>query len=128
MCTTSRLISASASANKGPEKGDLILLGHIRAGDPEAFELPLFLRRVSRHPCPCRKTQGWLAQRIFIHHIHRGMSPSTTRSRRTGAARAEDAQGTPTQSHISPSILVHEETIRPEQNQFVVLESDFQVF
>ena len=27
-----------------------------------------------------------------------------------GAARAEDAQGTPTQSHISPSILVYEET------------------
>ena len=26
-----------------------------------------------------------------------------------GAARAEDAQGTPTQSQISPSILVHEE-------------------
>ena len=26
-----------------------------------------------------------------------------------GAARAEDAQGTPTQSRISPSILVHEE-------------------
>jgi len=30
-----------------------------------------------------------------------------------GAARAEDAQGTPTQSHTSPSILVYEEkTIR----------------
>ena len=27
-----------------------------------------------------------------------------------GAARAEDAQGTPTQSHISPSILVNEDT------------------
>jgi len=26
-----------------------------------------------------------------------------------GAARAEDAQGAPTQSHISPSILVYEE-------------------
>ena len=26
-----------------------------------------------------------------------------------GAARAEDAQGTPTQSHISPSIVVYEE-------------------
>ena len=31
-----------------------------------------------------------------------------------GAARAEDAQGTPTQSHISPSILVYEDTIRVE--------------
>ena len=29
-----------------------------------------------------------------------------------GAARAEDAQGTPTQSHISPSILLYEEQCR----------------
>ena len=29
-----------------------------------------------------------------------------------GAARAEDAQGTPTQSHISPSVLVYEEKRR----------------
>ena len=29
-----------------------------------------------------------------------------------GTARAEDAQGTPTQSHISPSILVYEDTNR----------------
>ena len=28
-----------------------------------------------------------------------------------GAARAEDAQGTPTQSHISPSILVYEDNV-----------------
>ena len=28
-----------------------------------------------------------------------------------GAARAEDAQGTPTQSHVSPSILVYEDYI-----------------
>ena len=28
-----------------------------------------------------------------------------------GATRAEDAQGTPTQSHISPSILVYEDNI-----------------
>jgi len=27
-----------------------------------------------------------------------------------GAARAEDAQGTPTQSHVSPSIVVNEDT------------------
>ena len=27
-----------------------------------------------------------------------------------GTARAEDAQGTPTQSHISPSILVYEDS------------------
>ena len=31
-------------------------------------------------------TQRWLAQRIFIHHIHRCMSPSTTHSRQTGSA------------------------------------------
>jgi len=32
-----------------------------------------------------------------------------------GTTRAEDAQGTPTQSHISPSILVYEEkrTVNP---------------
>ena len=28
-----------------------------------------------------------------------------------GTARAEDAQGTPTQSHVSPSILVYEDTV-----------------
>jgi hypothetical protein len=36
----------------------------------------------------------------------------TTHSRdlsRRGAARAEDAQGTPSQSHISPSILVYDD-------------------
>ena len=30
-----------------------------------------------------------------------------------GAARAEDAQGTPSQSHISPSTLVYEDKSRP---------------
>ena len=30
-----------------------------------------------------------------------------------GTTRAEDAQGTPTQSHISPSILVYEDTPEP---------------
>jgi len=29
-----------------------------------------------------------------------------------GIARAEDAQGTPTQSHIPPNILVHEDYLR----------------
>ena len=28
-----------------------------------------------------------------------------------GTTRAEDAQGTPTQSHVSPSILVYEENL-----------------
>jgi len=35
-----------------------------------------------------------------------------------GAARAEDAQGTPTQSHISPSILVYDE--KEKNVQFVL--------
>ena len=30
-----------------------------------------------------------------------------------GTTRAEDAQGTPTQSHISPSILVYEDKVVP---------------
>ena len=29
----------------------------------------------------------------------------------SGATRAEDAQGTPTQSHVSPSILVYEDSL-----------------
>ena len=36
-----------------------------------------------------------------------------------GAVRAEDAQGTPTQSHISPSILVYED-VSILQGVFVV--------
>ena len=45
---------------------------------------------------PSGNTQGWLVQRS-----------------RRGAARAEDAQGSPTQSHISPSILVYVEKTLP---------------
>jgi len=30
-----------------------------------------------------------------------------------GTTRAEDAQGTPTQSHISPSIVVYEHSVQP---------------
>ena len=37
-------------------------------------------------------------KRFFVHHIHRGR----------GTARAEDTQWTPTQSHISPRILVYD--------------------
>ena len=40
--------------------------------------------------------------------MRRGTTLSRGLSRR-GAARAEDAQGTPTQSHISPSILAYED-------------------
>jgi len=35
---------------------------------------------------------------------------------RRGAARAEDAQGTPTQSHVSPSILVYEGNTPKDSN------------
>jgi len=34
---------------------------------------------------------------------------------RRGTTRAEDAQGTPTQSHISPSIIVYEATFQGER-------------
>ena len=34
-----------------------------------------------------------------------------------GAARAEDAQGTPTQSQVSPSILVYEDNLRREGDE-----------
>ena len=33
-------------------------------------------------------------------------------------ARAEDSQGTPTQSHISPSILVYEDELSPSADTF----------
>ena len=35
-----------------------------------------------------------------------------------GTTRAEDAQGTPTQSHLSPNILASEDNIRPTLNRF----------
>jgi len=37
--------------------------------------------------------------------------PSEEGTTGRGAARADDAQGTPTQSHISPSILVYEDKV-----------------
>ena len=43
---------------------------------------------------------------------HRGTTHSRYFSGR-GAVRAEDAQGTPTQSHISPRLLVYEEKLIP---------------
>ena len=47
-------------------------------------------------------TQSWLAQRIFIHHIHRGMSPRNTRSYRTGSASLvyEDDKGAPDDEQV----------------------------
>jgi len=63
---------------------------HLQAGvgDVSAAEVPLS----SRQPPPDRPFPS-----------QRGPTPIR------GTARAEDAQGTPTQSSISPSILVHEE-------------------
>ena len=46
--------------------------------------------------------EGNLFGALLLCMINSGFSGS-------GAARAEDAQGTPTQSHISPSILVYED-------------------
>ena len=40
---------------------------------------------------------------------HPGCQPTLVRPLWEGTTRAEDAQGTPTQSHLSPSILVCEE-------------------
>ena len=45
---------------------------------------------------------------LLLSVIDSGLVGSTDYGR--GAARAEDAQGTPIQSHISPSTLVYEET------------------
>ena len=44
-----------------------------------------------------------------------------------GAARAEDAQGTPIQSHISPSILVYEDNEEGERVWYhnVIIGDDF---
>jgi hypothetical protein len=44
-----------------------------------------------------------------VLHEETGLTPNSDSGR--GATRVEDAQGTPTQSHISPSILVHEDHI-----------------
>ena len=53
-------------------------------------------------PCPCQVKR---ADRFRL--TRRGATHSRDLSGR-GTARAEDAQGTPTQSHISPSIQVYE--------------------
>ena len=54
--------------------------------------------------CPRAGRQGQVRHRLLrqegVHHIHRDLSGR-------GTTRAEDAQGTPTQSHISPSVLVY---------------------
>ena len=43
----------------------------------------------------------------------RGVGRGITRAVGRGTTRAEDAQGTPTQSHTSPSILVYEDSTPP---------------
>ena len=50
-------------------------------------------------------------ENLAHHAIDSGLVGSKKLGR--GAARAEDAQGTPTQSHIPPSILVYEDELLP---------------
>ena len=57
--------------------------------------------------------QTLIAQDNFPLSPLPGLSVSLVIDSGLGAARAEDAQGTPTQSHISPSILVYADTISP---------------
>ena len=52
---------------------------------------------------------------MFTQMIDSGLVGSTHFSGR-GAARAEDAQGTPTQSHILPSIQVYKYTKMTNEN------------
>ena len=52
----------------------------------------------------------WLVRESLLSAVERVIKSGR------GAARAEDAQGTPTQSHISSSILVYEENIRQGQD------------
>jgi len=51
---------------------------------------------------------GWLNE--FSFSISTGACARAPRARR-GTTRAEDAQGTPAQSHISPSMLVYEDCV-----------------
>ena len=45
-----------------------------------------------------------------------GCTPTRCGDKGSGTARAEDAQGTPTQSHVSPSILVYEDNLKRFQD------------
>jgi len=65
----------------------------------------------ANHPAPAaQKTDrvALLSDRRRVGWLN-GFSSITSTGAGRGTARAEDAQGTPTQSHISPSILVYEE-------------------
>ena len=64
-----------------------------------------------------RRRVGWLNGSSFI--ISTGASGR-------GAARAEDAQGTPTQSHISSSILVYEDKQETPRLSPLMQEPDLQ--
>ena len=59
--------------------------------------------------CVCRYLS--LRPRVCSAEKKRGAERVLTRKLSWGATRAEDAQGTPTQSHISPSILVYEKKL-----------------
>jgi hypothetical protein len=53
-------------------------------------------------------TRSGFAMGRYIDHVGCVLAPGKKRSGR-GTTRAEDASGTPTQGHISPSILVYKE-------------------
>ena len=59
-----------------------------------------------------KKKKPGTVHSVFPREVSRGGRLSGR-----GTARAEDAQGTPTQSHISPSILVYEEKRREQASQ-----------
>jgi len=78
----------------------------IKAQDLEApiakpADLGAFLSYHSRFTVECDTVE---CDRLRVDWLH-GFSFGSGR----GTTRAEDAQGTPTQSHISPSILVYED-------------------
>jgi len=58
---------------------------------------------------PCLIDSGLVGSTDFHSSHPQGHAPEHHAFSGRGTTRAEDAQGTPTQSHISPSILVNED-------------------
>jgi hypothetical protein len=68
-----------------------------------------------KHPCCSRGNQQPPFRRMMDSGLigtRRGPTHSQDLSDK-GAARAEDAQGTPNQSHISPTLQVYEDELAP---------------
>ena len=70
-----------------------------------------WIRQGRRMPLLARFSNPFHTE-TFRLKVFRGMIDSGLEGSGRGAARAEDAQGTPTQSHVSPSILVYFTTLR----------------